>query len=166
MESSCQKRAGEIASDISIILVTAAQLIFFTRFHKYIAWYAREADASVTRISLLTDDYFTWLPIPIIASVIVIIATTVTIIYDSYWFRQVAWMMFSIIGIVVVVSLVTIFPFDFSVIPNATAADVAPTLLTAFLIFMAVFYGTTALIPLVKLTRYAARQQTSMTQSE
>ena len=165
MESSCQKRAGEIASDISIILVTAAQLIFFTRFHKYIAWYTRETK-SVTRISLLTDDYFTWLPIPIIASIIVIVATTVTIIYDSYWFRQVAWMMFNVIGIVVVVSLLTIFPFDFSVIPNATAADVAPTLLTAFLIFMAVFYGTTALIPLVKLQRYAARQQTSMTQSE
>ena len=165
MESSCQKRAGEIASDISIILVTAAQLIFFTRFHKYIAWYTRETK-SVTRISLLTDDYFTWLPIPIIASIIVIVATTVTIIYDSYWFRQVVWMMFNVIGIVVVVSLLTIFPFDFSVIPNATAADVAPTLLTAFLIFMAVFYGTTALIPLVKLQRYAARQQTSTTQSE
>ena len=165
MESSCQKRAGEIASDISIILVTAAQLIFFTRFHKYIAWYTRETK-SVTRISLLTDDYFTWLPIPIIASIIVIVATTVTIIYDSYWFRQVAWMMFNVIGIVVVVSLLTIFPFDFSVIPNATASDVAPTLLTAFLIFMAVFYGTTALIPLVKLQRYAARQQTSTTQSE
>jgi hypothetical protein len=58
MEPSCQKRAGEIASDISIILVTAANLIFFTWFHKYIAWYTREADGSITRISLLTDDYF------------------------------------------------------------------------------------------------------------
>jgi hypothetical protein len=159
MESSPQSRCGEIASDISIILVTVAQLIFFTCFHKYIAWYTSEADGSITRLALLTDDYFTWLPIPIIASIIVIVASAVMIIYDSYWFRQAAWIMFSIIGIVVVVSLLSIFPFDFSVIPNANASDVAPKVVTVFLIFMAVFYGTTALVMFVKLKSYAAKQQ-------
>ena len=154
------RRASQIASDIFIILVTAANLIFFAFFHKYIAWYTTGPDGSVTRLSMLTDDYFTWLPIPITASILVIVATAVMIIYNRYWFRQTAWIIFSIIGIAVTVSLVSIFPFDFSVIPNATAADVVPILVTVFLIFMAVFYGITALVLFVKLKSYAAKQET------
>ena len=57
MESSSSDRCGEIASDMSIIFVTVAQLIFFTRFHRYIAWYTTDADGSVARLSILTDDY-------------------------------------------------------------------------------------------------------------
>ncbi len=154
------RRAGQIASDISIILVTLANLIFFAFFHKYIAWYATEPDGSVTRLSMLTDDYFIWLPIPITASILVIVANIVMIIYDRYWFRQTAWIIFSIIGIAVTVSLVSIFPFDFSVIPNATAVDVVPIWVTVFLILMAVFYGITALVLFVKLRSYKARQET------
>ncbi len=127
------RRAGQIASDIFIILVTAANLIFFAFFHKYIAWYITGPDGSVTRLSMLTDGYFTWLPIPITASILIIVANIVMIIYDRYWFRQTAWIIFSIIGIAVTVSLVSIFPFDFSVIPNATAVDVVPIVVTVFL---------------------------------
>ena len=63
MESSPRSRTDEIGEDIAIIFITVAQLIFFTRFHKYIAWYTTEADGSVTRLSMLTNDYFTWLPL-------------------------------------------------------------------------------------------------------
>ena len=67
--------------------------------------------------------------------------------------------MLFITGVVVVVSLVSIFPFDFSVIPNATAVDVVPIAVRAFLIFMAVFYGLTALVQVIKLRRYIAKQE-------
>ena len=150
MESSSGSRCGEIAGDLSIIFVTAAQLIFFTRFHRYIAWYTREPDGSVTRLSVLTDDYFTWLPFPIIASIVVIVASAVMMIYHRYWFRQTAWIIFCILGIAVTVSLVSIFPFDFTVIPNATAVDVVPKAVRAFFIFMAVFYGVAALASSVR----------------
>jgi len=159
MESSPRSRAGDIASDIFIILVTATQLIFFTFFHQYIAWYTTEPDGSVARLSMLTDDYFTWLPFPIIASILVIVATTVTIIWNNDWFRQTAQVGFSLIGIVVTVSLVAIFPFDFSVIPKATAVDVVPKVVTAILILMAVFYATTALVLFVRLRRYTAKKE-------
>jgi len=46
MESSRQSRSGEIASGLAIIFVTAAQLIFFSRFHKYIAWYITQTEVS------------------------------------------------------------------------------------------------------------------------
>jgi hypothetical protein len=159
VESSPGSRCGEIASDIFIIFVTVANLIFFTRFHKYIAWYTREPDGSVTRLSVLTDDYFTWLPFPITASIVVIVASTVMIVYNRYWFRQTAWIIFPILGIAVVVSLVAIFPFDFSVIPNATAVDVVPKVVRAFFVLMAVFYGVTAIVQFVKFSSHTARQE-------
>ena len=156
MESSPQSRSGETASHIFIILVTLTQLIFFTFFHKYIAWNTTQPDGSVTRLSMLTDDYFIWLPIAITASILVIVVSIAMIVYDNYRFRKNAEISFSIIGIAVTVSLVSIFPFDFSVIPNATAVDVVPTVVTVLFILLAVFYGVTALIMFVKLRSRAA----------
>jgi hypothetical protein len=138
---------------MSIILVTVAQLIFFTSFHEYIAWPIAEPDGSVTRLSMLTDAYFTWLPFPITASIIVIIASIVMIVYHRYWFRQAAWILFCILGIAVAVSLVAIFPLDFTVIPNATLADVLPTVVRTFFILLAVFYGISALVLFVRFRR-------------
>jgi len=160
MESSPQSRSGETASHIFIILVTLTQLIFFTFFHKYIAWNTTQPDGSVTRLSMLTDDYFIWLPIAITASILVIVVSIAMIVYDNYRFRKNAEISFSIIGIAVTVSLVSIFPFDFSVIPNATAVDVVPITVTVFFILLAVFYGVTALVMFIRLKRYTVQQET------
>ena len=157
MESSPRSRCGEIASDISIIFVTVAQLIFFTFFHEYIAWYTTGPDGSVTRLSMLTDDYFTWLPFPITASIVAIVAYATMIFYDKYWFRMTAQIIVTVFGIAVAVSLVSIFPFDFSVIPNATAVEVVPIVVRVFFILLAVFYGVTALVMFVKLRSYTAK---------
>ena len=157
MESSPRVRSGEVSSHIFIILVTLAQLVFFTGFHKYIAWHTTEPDGSVIRLSMLTDDYFVWLPIMITGSILVIITSIAMIVYDNYRFRKTAEISFSIIGIIIAVSLVSIFPFDFSVIPNATAVDVVPIAVTVFFILLAVFYGVTALVMFVRLRRYAAK---------
>ena len=158
MESSPRSRTCEIGEDIFIILITAAQLIFLTFFHRYIAWSTTQPDGSVTRLSLLTDDYFTWLPIMITGSIIVIVASIVMILYDEYRFSRTIQIGFSIIGIVISVSLVSIFPFDFSVIPNATAVEVVPIVVTVFFILLPVFYGVTALIMFLKIRGYLAKQ--------
>jgi hypothetical protein len=150
MKSSPQNR-GDIASHIAMILVTVANLIIITSFNEYIAWYAREPNGSLTRLPVLTNDYFVWLPIPVFASILAIVAYSVMIIYDRYWFRTIAQIILHIVGIAVVVSLLSIFPFDFSVIPNATAVGVAPIVVTIFLIFMAVVYGVSALVLFVRL---------------
>ena len=144
---------SDIVSHIAIIVVTVANLIFITSFHEYIAWYTIEPDGSVTRLSMLTDGYFIWLPIPITASIVAIVAYTLMIIYDRYWFRTAAQIIVNSIGIAVVVSLLSIFPFDFSVIPNATVVDVVPIAVTVLLILMAVIYGVSALVLFVKLVR-------------
>ena len=142
------------------IFWTVASIISFTFFHKYIAWYTTGPDGSVARLPMLTDEYFIWLPIAITASILAIVAYTFMIFYNEYRLRMTVNLMGFIIGIAVVVSLVSIFPFDFSVIPNATAVDVVPIAVRVFLILMAVFYGTMALVWFVRLRRYIAKQET------
>jgi hypothetical protein len=151
-------KSGEVSNHVAIILVTLAQLIFFTRFHQYIAWPVTGPDGSVTRLSMLTEDYFTWVPIMITASVIVIIASVAMMFYDNYRFRQTTEISFSLIGIVVSVSLVSIFPFDFSVIPNAATAQAVPIWVTVFFILLPVFYGVTATVMFIKFRKRLAAQ--------
>lgn len=159
MESSPQS-SSDIGSHMAIIIVTVVNLIFIVFFHQYIAWYTIEPGWSIIRLSVLTDAYFAWLPIPIVASIVAIAAYTAMIFYDRFWFRTIAQVVVHIFGIAVVVSLLSIFPFDFSVIPNPTAADVVPKLVTAFLLLMAVVYVVTAMVLLARLVRrYAVKRE-------
>ncbi len=144
----------------SVIFWTVVSIIFFTFFHKYIAWYTTAPDGSFARLPMLTDEYFIWLPIAITASSLAIVAFTVMIFYDNYRFRMTAEMIVYIFGIAVAVSLVSIFPFDFSVIPNATAVDVVPIVVTVFFILLAVFFGIVALVQFIKLKNYTVKQET------
>jgi hypothetical protein len=107
---------------------------------------------------MLTDEYFIWLPIAITASILAIVAYTVMIFYDKYRFRMTINLLGFIIGIAVVVSLVSIFPFDFSVIPHATAATVVPIVVRAILVLQTIFYVIVALYTFVKLRRYITEQ--------
>lgn len=159
MESSSEGRCGEVAGDLSIILVTAAQLIFFRYFHEYIAWPTRAPDGTLTWVSLLTDDYFRWLPLVVMASVTVIVVQTTMIFYDRAWFRQAGWILFSLLGITMTVSLLLIFPFDFSVIPNDNVAKLAPTVVRIVLVLMALFYTGSAVSQVMKLRKILARNE-------
>ena len=156
MDPSPGGRCGEVASNLAVVLVTVAQLVFLTRYHEYIAWFSTGPDGTVTRQSMLTDGYFTWLPFPITASIIVIVLSAVMLVVRSYWFGQATWILFSICGIAVTISLLVIFPFDFSAIPNANTAGVVPIAVRAFLIFMAVFYAVTAVAMTIHLRRHLA----------
>ena len=154
-------KAGRIVGYSAAIFWSVALLIFFSFFHQYIAWYHVEPDGSVTRLSLLTGDYFTWLPILITALVISITANIIMIIYDRYWLREIIQIILAAIGVVVVASLVSIFPFDFSVIPNATAVDIVPVVVTIVLIIIAVGLGVGALVRFIKLIVNVAKQSPS-----
>ncbi|MFC1866092.1 hypothetical protein ACFLYB_05215 [Chloroflexota bacterium] len=161
MESSSQSKTSELSSDIFMVLVTVANLIFFAFFHKYIAWFTTESDGSVTRLSMLIDEYFIWLPIAITASILAIVAYTVMIFYHNERFRMTAEIIVITAGVVVATSLASIFPFDISVIPNATAENVVPIVARVFFVLLAVFYGITVLIKVKKLRRYLVSQTTN-----
>jgi uncharacterized membrane protein len=154
-------KAGRIAGYSASIFWNVVLLIFFSFFHQYIAWYHVESDGSVTRLPMLTSDYFSWLPILVTALVISVAANILLIIYDRYWPREIIQIILTVIGVVVVANLVSIFPFDFSVIPNATAVDIVPVVVTIVLIIIAVGLGVGALVRFIKLIVSVAKQSPS-----
>ena len=56
-----------------------------------------------------------------------------------------------VVGMAVVIYLITIFPFDFSFIPNTVAADILPAVTKGVLIFVAVAFGVSALVRFIKM---------------
>jgi uncharacterized membrane protein len=154
-------KAGRIAGYSASIFWNVVLLIFLSFFHQYIAWYHVEPDGSVTRLSMLNSDYFFWLPILVTALVISVAANILLIIYDRYWLREIIQIILTVIGVVVVVNLVSIFPFDFSVIPNVTAVDIVPVAVTIVLIITAVGLGVGALVQFIKLIVSVAKPSPS-----
>lgn len=61
-------------------------------------------------------------------------------------------------GVVVAGSLASIFPFDFSVIPNATAVGVVSIVVKTLFILLAVFYGVIVLVKFIKLRRLVPKK--------
>jgi uncharacterized membrane protein len=153
-------RAGRIAGYGAVIFWDVVLIVFFSFFHQYIAWYHVEPNGGVTMLSLLNGNYFIWLPLLITALVISIAANIILIIYDRYWFREIIQVILTVIGVVVVANLVSIFPFDFSVIPNVTLADIMPLAVTILLIMVAVGMGVGALVRFIKLITGAGRSKT------
>ncbi len=154
-------RAGRVTGYSASIFWNVVLLIFFSFFHQYVAWYNVEPDGSVTGLSLLTNDYFAWLPILVTALVISIVANIFLIIHDRCWLREIIQIILTVIGVAVVANLVSIFPFDFSVIPNATAVDIVPVVITIVLIIIAVGLGVGALVRFIKLIVSVAKQSPS-----
>src|SRR4030042_3116136 len=154
-------RAGRIAGYSAAIFWNLVLLIFFSFFHRYIAWYHIKPDGSVIGLSILTNDYFAWLPIMITALLLSIAAYIVLIIYDKYWLRETIQIVLNIIGVAVVVNLLHIFPFNFNVIPDNTAVYVAPIAVTIVLILIAVGLGVAALVHFIKLIVNSPRQSSS-----
>lgn len=135
-----------IATAFNVIL-----LVFFSFFHGYIAYYTNVAGV-IIRFPLLTDAYFTFLPMLVTALVITIAAYILLIAYDRYWLREVVQIVLAAIGVAVLVNLIAIFPFDFSVIPDAHVASILPTVVTIALIVVAVALGISALVRFIRLT--------------
>jgi len=144
-------RSGRVAGYSVVIFFNVVLLVFFSFFHRYIAWYSVGPDGGVTRLPILTGDYFTWLPILVTALVISIAAHILLIVYDRYWLKEIVEITLTAIGVAVVANLVAIFPLDFSVIPNPTVADIMPVAVTIGLVVLAVGLGISALVRFIKL---------------
>lgn len=150
-------RTWRIVGYSAAIFWNIALFIFLSFFYKYIVWYHIEADGSVTRLPMLTGDYLSWLPVLIVALILSIAANILFIIYDKYWLRETIQIILNIIGVAVVIALVSIFPFDFSVIPNSTAVDIVPILVRIVLILTVISLGVGVLVRFIKLISSAIK---------
>jgi len=83
--------------------------------------------------------------------VMAIVIHTILIIYDRYVLREASGIFLDGLGMATVVTLLAVFPFDFTVIPDAAAADITRTAVGVVLILTAFGLAVSVFSKLVKL---------------
>ena len=147
-------RGSRIASSGGAIAWSIILLVFFSFFYGYIAWYQAETVGNVTtwnRLLLLTSDYYAWLPILVTVLILSVAGHSILIVYDRYLLREIILIVLNVLGIIAVSTLLSIFPFDFSVIPDPAIASVLPVVVTIALIVAAVGLGIASLVMFIRL---------------
>jgi uncharacterized membrane protein len=147
-------RTGRITFSAFAIAWSVVLLIVFNFFYRYIAYYDGETVDGVTawtRFPLFTQDIHLWLPILTLTLILTVIGHITLIIFDKYILRELTLMMLDIFGLATVLTLLLIFPFDFSVISDSTAADMTGVTVTVVLILIAVGMSVGVLVRLIKL---------------
>jgi hypothetical protein len=142
------------------IAFSLALLVFFNFFHQYIGYYQPVYSGGHTYwqiSSFLTSDFNLWLPVINTALIMGIIGHAVIIAFDRYLLREGVELVLDIFGLAAVISLLAIFPFDFSVIPNVDVADAIPIGLTVTLILVAVGFSISILVRFIRLIVHAVQ---------
>jgi uncharacterized membrane protein len=150
---SMRAKAARVTGSAFAIAWSAALLIFFTFFSQYIAYYQPLEIGNVTQWqmhSLVTSGFSLWLPLLTATLILSIIGHAILIAFDKYILRQLIEMILAIFGIATVVNLLVIFPFNFSVIPNADVAFWAAFGLSATLIIISVGMAIGALVRFIQ----------------
>ena len=147
-------RSVRITASAFVIAWSIALLIFFNFFNQYVAYYHSETVDGITtwiRYPFFTEDINLWLPILTATLVITIIGHIILIILDRYILREMIHIVINAFSLWTVLTLLTVFPFDFSVIPSTTAADATYSGVRIFLIFISVVTGIAILVRVIKL---------------
>jgi len=147
-------RSGRITASAFAIAWSIALLIFFNFFNQYVAYYHSETVDGITtwiRYPFFTEDINLWLPILTATLIISIIGHIILIILDRYVLREMIHIVINAFALWTVLTLLTVFPFDFSVIPSTSAADATYLGVRIFLIFISVGVGIAILVRVIKL---------------
>lgn len=152
------KKSGRIVGSAVAIAWSIALLVFFTVYSQYIAFYEK-VGMDWQRHTLLTSDYDKWLPVLAVALAVSIIGNVLAIIYDRYLLRQSLGIILDSLGVVVVVTLLRIFPFDFTPLPNIWVMDGIQVGLTITLVLMAVGFGISAMVKFIQLIVNLAQER-------
>jgi hypothetical protein len=119
-----------------------------------VAYYSADATGGVvtwTKQPFFTDEIGLWLLILNTTLAVSIIGHIVLIIMDRRLLRRAIHIIVDGFGLATVVTLLTVFPFDFDVIPNAVAAAATNIGVTVVLICIAVGIGISLLVRIIKL---------------
>ncbi len=145
---------GRITSSSFAIAWSIVLLVLFTFFHQYIAYYEPETIGGVSkwiRYPILTEAFFSWLPILVATLVLFIIGHIILIYFDKYLLQETVLTVLSLFVVVTVLSLLFIFPFDFTRIPHVEMASVLYPFTRIALIGAIVVLGVGTLVKLIKL---------------
>ena len=146
-------RGGRITGYGFSIFFSSLFLIIIYYFNHYIAFYNFEGTGGAgtwERYPFLTSDFERWLPIAIAALLASIIVNIILMIYDGYFFRQMLHLVMDMFSMASVITLLVIFPFDFSVLPGNDLANLLNPIITAILVLIAVAIGIAILVKFIK----------------
>ena len=149
-----KSRSGRITASAFAIACSIVFLIFFNFFHQYVAYYHSETVGGITtwiRYPFFTEDVNLWLPILTTTLIITIIGHIILIILDKYILREMVHIVINVFSLWTVLTLLSVFPFDFSVLPSTSAADATYLGVRIFLIFISVVIGIALLVRVIKL---------------
>jgi uncharacterized membrane protein len=155
-------RTGRIVGSSFVIAWSIALIIFFNFFHQYIAFYQANTSGGTTVwevYPLVTGAFGNWLPILNVTLILTIIAHAFFIAYDKYIVRESTKLFLDVFSIATIVSLVSIFPFDFSPIPNTAVVQGLEIGLPVVLILSAIGTGIGVLVKFIMLIVHLAQNK-------
>ena len=148
------KRAGRITGSAFAIAWSIVLLVFFNFFNEYVAYYNADTVGNTvvwTRSPFFTGEISLWLPILNATLAVAILGHIVLIILDRQMLRRVIRFVIDIFSLATVLTLLSVFPFDFSVIPDSTIAAGVEVGVTVVLICISVGIGISLLVRLIKI---------------
>ncbi len=154
-------RRSRIEASVATIVWSAIFLVFFNFFSRYFAIYSRETVDGITSwhiYPMLTPDLSLVLPILNVTLILSIVGHSIAIALDRYLVRQITLIVLHILGMIVVITFLRVFPFDFSVVPHAGAASVLPTVAVVVMILITIGLGVSALVRFIRLMIHIARE--------
>jgi hypothetical protein len=152
MIKTSSKRASRPTESIVSIVWCVATLIFFNFFSDYIAYYH-----DGIREPLITAEFGKWLWIHNPLLVLLLIRYSISLAFKGYIFRENFLIFLALLGVTSTAVLLSLFPFDVSVLPSAEAAKWTELGLRIALIATIVMFSIDALIRINKLIRNLSR---------
>jgi uncharacterized membrane protein len=154
------RHEGRITGSAFAIAFNVILLIFFNGFNQYVAYFNGDTVNGVlrwTRQPFFTSDIGLWLPILNVTLVVSIICHIVMILIDKDLLRQALHVIMSGLALATIITLLAVYPFDFSVIPNHAAETGTNLGVTISLIIIAVGIGIGLLVGFIKLLISSAK---------
>jgi uncharacterized membrane protein len=147
------RREGRITASAFAIAWSLVLLIFFNFFNQYVAYYHGEITGNIvtwTRERFFTDDISLWLPILTTTLVISILGHIVLIIFDRRLLRDLIHIVIGAFSLATVITLLAVFPFDFSMIPGPAVASGVYIGVKVILICISVGIGIGIVVRVIK----------------
>ena len=147
------RREGRITASAFAIAWSIVLLIFFNFFYEYVAYYHAETVGNIvtwTREPFFTSEINLWLPILTTTLVISIVGNIVLIIFDRRLLRELIHIVIDAFSLATVITLLAVFPFDFSMIPGPAVVSGVHIGVTVILICISVGIGIGIVVRVIK----------------
>ena len=142
------ERTSRISESIVGIVWSIGTLIFFNFFSDYIAYYH-----DGIREPLITAEFGKWLWIHNPMLVLLLIRYSISLAFERYVFRESTLIFLSLLGVASTAVLLSLFPFDFSILPSTDAAKWWELGLRIALIATIIMFSIDALVRVIKTVR-------------